>query len=157
MEKIYYSYNDIHHQCISLAKNIINEYQPDIILAISGGGLIPARIMRNIIERPIVSITVKYYNDNNEIMNTPILIQSIDSKILENKKILIVDEVDDTRQTLDFVLHHIKNINIKQICVAVLHNKNKPKKYNPDNFENVKIFTSMDIDDKWIVYPRDEC
>ena len=46
MEKLYYTYDDISN----LIKNNINkiiDFNPDYIIAIGGGGLIPARIIRN--------------------------------------------------------------------------------------------------------------
>ena len=61
-EKLHYSYDDI----TNLIKNNIQkikEFDPDYIIAIGGGGLIPARIIRNYINRHIYVVTLSLYND----------------------------------------------------------------------------------------------
>ena len=88
-------------------------------------------------------------------MDCPEVIQWIDSDILKNKKVLIVDEVDDTGQTLDYIITILKTQNITDIAIAVLHNKKKHKKYN-HLFTNVKYFSGNIVEDKWIVYQWDK-
>ena len=108
MEKIYFSYQDIHNLCINLGNKICQDFEPDYILAISGGGLIPGRIIRNILKKPVISVAVSYYDSNDIIKSEPNIIQWIDSKIIENKKILIIDEIDDTGRTLAYLINKLK-------------------------------------------------
>ena len=51
--KIFCTYELIHLICKENVNNIISDFNPDIILAIGGGGLIPARILRSGINKPI--------------------------------------------------------------------------------------------------------
>ena len=150
MSKVYYSYNYISYSSINLANDIKKSFEPDYILAISGGGLIPSRIIRKVIDKPIISLTIKYYDDNDKIMETPNIIQWVDRELIENKKILIVDEIDDTGKTLDFIINRLKEFNPKELCLGVIFNKKKEKAYN---FEGIKYFCSEEIDDNWVVFP----
>ena len=152
MDKYYYEYNTIHREIQNKAQVIKNSFNPDIILAIGGGGLIPARILRTFINKPIYVISVKGYeetikNDNVEI------IQWLD-KDLSNKKVLIVDEVDDTRTTLKFCVDRLRKLNnVKHLGIFVVNNKIKNKVWNLD--DNIKYFSAKEMEDIWIVYPWD--
>ena len=43
-DKLFYSYNNIHNIIVSKS-DFIKQFNPDIILAIGGGGLIPAELL----------------------------------------------------------------------------------------------------------------
>ena len=63
MQKTYLTYKQIHKNIEAASKKIIESgFDPDFILAIGGGGLIPARIIRTFIKKPIISISVAYYD-----------------------------------------------------------------------------------------------
>lgn len=50
-------YNDIHRVCAETSKRIMeSEFHPELILAIDGGGFIPARIMRTFLKVPIKTV-----------------------------------------------------------------------------------------------------
>ncbi len=154
-DKLYYSYNDIHNLIYDLANKIKkSEFKPDYILAVGGGGFIPARMLRAFIDIPILSMTINYYDKNNEITNNPNIIQWIDNMnhMLEDKKILIIDEIDDKRRTLKYIINRLRNDNIKNLGVAVIHNKLKSKEVT---IENIPYFFADEIPDKWVVYPWD--
>jgi len=151
-DKLYYTYNNIHNLVYNLASKINeSDFKPDYILAIGGGGFIPARILRTFLDIPILSITINFYDKNDRISEHPNIIQWIDTKKLENKKILIVDEIDDTRRTLKYIVKSIKNDGIVDLGIAVIHNKIKKKEIEFD----IPYFSAIDIEDKWVVYPWD--
>ena len=151
--KLYYTYNDIHNLVVDLSNKILNsDFKPDYILAIGGGGYIPGRILRTFLKIPIVSVTINFYDSNNNIKNFPNVIQWIENFELENKNILIVDEIDDTRRTLKYIVSRLKKQNMKNLGVAVNHNKIKKKEIV---FNDIPYFSALDIEDKWVVYPWD--
>ena len=154
MNKLYYRYTDIHNLIIK-SSDEIKLFNPDLIIAIGGGGFIPARILRSLVDVPIYSVTLKLYNKDDEINDKVEVIQWLDLD-LSNKRVVIVDEVDDTRKTLSFCLNKLKqknNIYFNKTCVYVIHNKNKPKLGELDN--SIKYISSLNVEDKWIVYPWD--
>jgi len=149
-EKVNYSYDDI----TNLIKNNIQkikQFDPDYVIAIGGGGLIPARIIRNYIDRHIYVVTLSLYNDT-EMGNKIEIVQWVDLD-LKDKKVLIIDEVDDSRKTLDFCIEELKSKNnAENIGVFVLQNKIKNK---VSELNDIYYMCCEEVEDKWIVYPWD--
>ncbi|CCC67758.1 hypothetical protein NCAS_0A12000 [Naumovozyma castellii] len=123
-EKQYISYNNVHQLCQVSATKIKN-FKPDLIIAIGGGGFIPARILRTFLKEPgvptirIFAIILSLYEDLNtvgsvaeEVGVTVQRTQWIDYEQckldLVGKNVLIVDEVDDTRTTLHYALSELE-------------------------------------------------
>lgn len=186
--KVYISYNHIHKLCQQTAKDILAKGErPDIIIGISGGGLIPARIIRSFLKSkgekniPIQAIGLSLYEtlkNGEEVMGKEVIrTQWLDFSALESnldsligKKILIIDEVDDTRTTLHYavneLLKEIKEQQVRlnrldvetQLSVFVIHNKDKPKKAEiPDEMlQNGGSYIAAEtVPDSWLVYPWD--
>ncbi|KAG7919613.1 hypothetical protein KL905_003478 [Ogataea polymorpha] len=156
MDKRYISYNNVHQLCQRAAETL-KPLDVDLMIAIGGGGFIPARILRTFLKqqnRPnlrIFAIVLSLYEDLNTVSTQEEQagaevkrIQWINYKEsgvdLCNKKILIVDEVDDTRTTLHYALRELQKDAARQarekgladpntqFFVFVLHNKDKPKR-----------------------------
>ncbi|EER44769.1 xanthine phosphoribosyltransferase [Histoplasma capsulatum H143] len=86
---------------------------------------------------------------------------------LIGKNVLIVDEVDDTRTTLEYAVRELqKDVQVAQqqlgregetttFSVFVLHNKNKDKKGTlpTDMMENGRYLAAVTTGDVWICYP----
>jgi hypoxanthine phosphoribosyltransferase len=65
-----------------------------------------------------------------------------------------VDEVDDSRSTLEFCLRELLRHAPKEIAVAVLHNKIKEKRGRlPPEIRH--YFVGEVLEDRWICYPWD--
>lgn len=158
-QKLYISYELIHKLCQQAAKEIKASGKTiDLIIAIGGGGFIPARILRSFIKEkgkkniPIQAIGLSLYEQltdspeeqiGKEVIRTQWidfgnLSQHFDSLI--GKNIIIVDEVDDTRTTLHYALTELEK-DVKEIqkklgredettefSIFVLHNKQKDKR-----------------------------
>ena len=150
MKKYYISYNEIHNIIQKLSVEILKDFQPDFIISITGGGLIPSRIIRNYLKCDILCFGVKLYNAD-DTMNDEIVKYQLLENNLENKKVLIVDEVDDTRTTLEYVIKEIKELNPKKIGACVIHNKNKVKKGKIPSY--CSFFVGENIEDMWVAYP----
>lgn len=157
IKKIYFTYNQIHRTCQSLAQSIIGSgFQPDLTVAIGTGGFIPARILKTYLGRPILTVGVALYNDKNEIDGSPRKIQWIDEveRKLKGKKVLLIDEIDDSRMTLAYCLRELLSHEPAEIAVAVLHCKNKEKK---DEIPAAvrQYWAGEYLEDHWVVYPWD--
>ncbi|ODV59887.1 xanthine phosphoribosyltransferase [Ascoidea rubescens DSM 1968] len=189
VKKLYISYNNIHKLCQETAEKLKAESnKPDIIIAIGGGGFIPARILRSFIREqgekniPIQAIGLSLYESmgNNSTIDTigkeVVRTQWLDFGAIDKhfdtligKKILIVDEVDDTRTTLYYALTELKkdvrNQAIKLgrsdektiFSVFVLHNKDKPKKEDlpKELMDSGRYLAARTVPDIWIAYPWD--
>jgi uncharacterized protein len=101
--------------CQESATQILEEFNPNVMIAIGGGGFVPARILRTFLKRtgakniPIVAIGLSLYEDIPQkdgpeeeagvaVVRTQWLdFSTIGGQDLIGKRVLIVDEVDDTR------------------------------------------------------------
>ena len=156
-DKFYVSYNTVHKLIKDLALKIKDsDFDPDVIVAIGSGGFIPARIIKTFINRPIFAVGISYYGIDNKHRNHPTKIQWIDEvqEQLKGKKLLLIDEVDDTRATLGYCVGELLKYEPEEIAVLVLHNKRKEKDINfPDEIK--RYYPAMEVDDIWIKYPWD--
>ena len=157
-QKIWYTYDDIHRVIKALAEKIRNSgVKYDAMIAIGGGGFIPARMLRCFLEIPIYAVTTAYYDSDNEGQVTEEVkkVQWLDPvpEALRGKNVLVVDEVDDSRVTMEFCLTELLKEDFGTIGVAVLHEKIKAKAGKIP--EGIPYFSGITVDDWWINYPWD--
>jgi hypothetical protein len=157
MEKRYFTYQDIHKTAKSMAERVqASGFAPDVIVAIGTGGFIPARIIRTFLGKPILAVGIAYYDANDKPTEFPRKVQWIEEaeRHLAGKRILLIDEVDDSRTTLEYCIRELMNHHPSEIAVAVLHNKDKHKRGAIP--EEVSLYiVGEDLPDVWIVYPWD--
>jgi uncharacterized protein len=85
---------------------------------------------------------------------------------LIGKNVLIVDEVDDTRTTLEYAVRELENdvetarkqqgkSEKARFSIFVLHNKDKPKKGHlpQDMVDENRYLAAVTVSDVWICYP----
>ncbi len=157
MEKYFFTYEDIHRTSLDISRRVkASGFEPDVIVAIGSGGFIPARIMRTFLCKPILAVGVAYYDADDRACELPRKVQWIEEaeKKLAGKRILLVDEVDDSRVTLEYCIHELLRHQPSEIAVAVLHNKLKAKKASIPS-EVKRYFAGLEIEDRWVCYPWD--
>ncbi|KAL8913973.1 MAG: hypothetical protein Q9171_001358 [Xanthocarpia ochracea] len=186
VEKVYVTYNEVHKLCQASADRILNDFRPNLMIAIGGGGYVPARILRSFLKRPsapnipIQAIGLSLYeqlpstNPSNPV-ETPgtkvtrtqwLDLSSLEMANLVGKNILIVDEVDDTRTTLEYAVKELqKDVQTAaeklgsdektQFSIFVLHNKDKTKKGQlpPEMMDEGRYLAAKTVLDVWICYP----
>ncbi|KAI0477105.1 hypothetical protein GGR56DRAFT_635876 [Xylariaceae sp. FL0804] len=195
VEKIYVTYNDVHKLCQEAAPAMLASFQPQLMIAIGGGGYVPARILRSFLKRPgsgspnipIQAIGLSLYEElpmSHAANATAGPVDAIGTRVtrtqwldlsalgeMENlvgKRILIVDEVDDTRTTLEYAVRELeKDVEAArqklgrdasektQFCIFVLHNKDKQKKgVLPSHImDESRYMAARTVGDVWICYP----
>ena len=162
----------------------MNDFQPSLMVAIGGGGYVPARILRSFLKKPgspnipIQAIGLSLYESlgtdtpveeaGTKVKRTQWLdLSSLEMANLIGKKVLIVDEVDDTRTTLEYAVRELqkdvaaaakqagRGAEDTEFSVFVLHNKDKPKKGRlPDDMINDnRYLAARTVPDVWINYP----
>lgn len=94
-------------------------------------------------------------------------LSSLEMANLVGKNILIVDEVDDTRTTLEYAVKELqKDVETARqklgrdglqtkFSIFVLHNKNKSKKGHlpQDMLDENRYLAAKTVEDVWICYP----
>jgi hypothetical protein len=157
MDKYWFTYEDIHKTALDISNRVkASGFEPDVIVAIGSGGFIPARIMRTFLGKPILAVGVAYYDADDKPCELPRKVQWIEEaeKKLSGKRILLVDEVDDSRTTLEYCVRELLRHRPAEIAVAVLHNKLKEKRGAIPS-EVKRYFAGLDVKDRWICYPWD--
>ncbi|KAJ0109716.1 hypoxanthine guanine phosphoribosyltransferase [Diaporthe amygdali] len=186
VEKLYVTYNDVHKLCQESAAHILDNFKPHLMIAIGGGGYVPARILRSFLKKtgspniPIQAIGLSLYETlSDTVVEEPgkkvtrtqwLDLTSLgEMKNLIGKKILIVDEVDDTRTTLEYAVKELeKDVEAArqklglegedaktEFSIFVLHNKNKQKKGTlpAEMMDNGRYMAARTVGDEWICYP----
>ncbi|EGS19994.1 xanthine phosphoribosyltransferase-like protein [Thermochaetoides thermophila DSM 1495] len=185
VEKLYVTYNDVHKLCQEAAPKILNDFKPDLMIAIGGGGYVPARILRSFLKQPgspnipIQAIGLSLYEklpnsgdkDVEEAGTKVTRTQWLDMSALGEmsnlvgRRVLIVDEVDDTRTTLEYAVRELQkdveearskiNSDKKtEFAIFVLHNKDKQKKgILPEDILKNHYHAARTVGDEWICYP----
>jgi hypoxanthine phosphoribosyltransferase len=123
-----------------------DKYRPDLVIAVARGGYVPARLLCDYLDiYNLTSIRISHYlGGANKIKSAKLSIPlNLD---ISDMDILLVDDVDDTGETLQLALEHIQNFNPARIKVAVLHHK-KISTITPDYYAQ-KI-----VKWRWITYP----
>jgi len=174
------TYNEI-HDLIKASAEKIAEFKPNMLIAIGGGGFFPARVMRTFLKDastqrniPIHAIGLSLYESlpgttadqiGNEVIRTQWLGPET-SKTLLGRRVLIVDEVDDTRKTLHYALSELRKDIEKELekvseaerealrtkfAIFVVHNKLKPKLATLPS--DVPYYAGAEVDDVWLDYP----
>ena len=155
--RLRFSYADLHQTIADGVEKIIaSDFQFDVILAIGGGGFIPARILRTYVEKPLIAISLARYHPDEPPSEIPYKLQWVEgvNNMITGKRVLLVDEVDDERTTLAFAIGELMAEDPAEIGVFVMHNKLKPKKAEfPEAVKHV--FVGKDIEDVWVDYPWD--
>jgi uncharacterized protein len=100
-----------------------DNFHPDVVAGVVRGGLIPARILVDLLETSqFVTLQIEHYKGIGVSMDKPILTQPISAPV-KGKKVLVVDDIADTGKSLSLAIAHLKQQGTKQIKTATLYYK----------------------------------
>ncbi len=121
-------------------------YRPDVVIAIARGGYVPARLVCDFLDiYDLTSVRITHYTAGSSKEETARLSSPLCMDI-KGLKVLIVDDITDTGDTVQVALQHIREFGPAELKVAVLQHK-KQSKLKPD-FYAPKI-----VQWRWIIYP----
>jgi hypoxanthine phosphoribosyltransferase len=121
-------------------------FQPDVIVAVARGGYVPARLLCDFLGvYNLASIRIAHYEAGAH-MSPQARLSSPLSLDVHGLKVLLVDDVNDTGDTLTLAIEHIRSFKPAQLKVAVLQHK-QVSPVNPD-FYAQKILAW-----RWLIYP----
>ena len=121
-------------------------YRPDLVIAIGRGGYIPARILCDLLSLSrLTSVKAEHWGtpaekENRAVIRYPLCIP------IEGAKVLIVDDVTDTGESMALVLEYVKALGPSEVRTAVLQHK-EVSRFKPDYFAVICPVW------RWIVYP----
>ena len=121
-------------------------YHPDIIIAIARGGYVPARLVCDFLDiYNLTSIRVAHYAAGSHKQQTARLSSPLNIDV-HGLRVLIVDDVSDTGDTLQVTLEHVHSFNPAEVKIGVLHHK-IVSDIEPDFY--AKKITKW----RWLIYP----
>lgn len=105
-------------------QEIINStFVPDVIVGVSRGGWVPARILCDLLNAPaLANIGVEFYTGIGETKSRPRLAQPL-SLTVSGKKVLLVDEVAETGGTLKLAKEHILREGAEELRTVTMYTK----------------------------------
>ncbi|MEM0057138.1 MAG: phosphoribosyltransferase [Candidatus Geothermarchaeota archaeon] len=138
--------SDIYSHVIKIANKIKESgIKIDLIVGIARGGLIPARILSDLLLIPRVKIIhAGFYISPGRTLHSPIIYTSIDKGDVEGKNILLVDDVADTGETLLAIKEHLVKNGAASVYVAVIYKK-------PWNKAEIDFHAKET--EAWIIFP----
>ncbi|NIM44428.1 MAG: phosphoribosyltransferase [Nitrososphaeria archaeon] len=139
------SWDQIYELLLRLAEKIGRDrFHPDVILGICRGGWPPARVMSDLLENPeLANVKVEFYIGISEVKSKPVITQPV-STSMENKRVLIMDDVADTGESLVLVKEDVNKHGAKEIKIATIYFK-PWSKITPDYYEKETKC--------WVVFP----
>jgi len=139
------TWNQLYKDIVNLSYKIkLYGFRPDIIVAIARGGWVVGRILSDLLDQPnVTDMHIKFYTNVAETLREPIIVETI-GKDVRNKKVLLVDDVSDTGESLNKAYKYINDNKPSEIKVATVYIKPWTK-FVPDFYTRVI--------DKWIIYP----
>jgi uncharacterized protein len=143
MERL--TWKRIESMCKALARKVNKSgYKPEIIIGISRGGWIPARILSDMLcVYQVASIGVCFYKGVGLTNEKPKLTQDLNVDI-KGKRVLLVDDVADTGESLVLARQKVLELSPSEVRVATLHYK-PHSKFLPEFYAEKST--------SWLVYP----
>ena len=157
MSKKNFGWDTITSMSLKLADQVRkSNWRPDYIVGLTRGGLVPAVLLSHELEVPCETLKVALRDGEEQEHN-----YAMAEDAYNGKKILIVDDINDTGETLHWIQkdwpdgcypddERWNSVWGDNVRVAVLHNN------NPSKFTNVTYVASeidKEKDPSWIVYP----
>ena len=139
------TWTQIYNLLLNQSRKICSSsFKPEVIVGISRGGWLPARILSDLLENPnLANVKVECYTGIAEPRSQPVLTQCVSINV-SGKKVLVVDEVIDSGKSLQLATAHIIEQGAIEVKTATLYHKLRVA-FKPDFCEKQ---TSC-----WVVFP----
>jgi len=130
----YVSWNEIEEWTKGIMKMIIKDnYNPDIIIGIARGGLVPARMVADyLFKKDLLSIKTEHWGLTATMDGKAVLKEKLNYDVT-GKKVLIVDDITDTGESMKLSYNYIKSLNpaeLKTTSMLYVNGSN----YTPDYY-----------------------
>ena len=125
-------------------------FRPDVMAGVSRGGLVPARILSDLLlaEKHKVTLAIMqvgFYSGIDKTHKEPIIYQDLPGHVY-GKKILLVDDVSDSGVSLEYAIQYLRMKKPAEIKIATLY-------YKP--WSSLKPDFYIEETSSWIVFPHE--
>ena len=141
------SFNDVLRLSRVLARKIkASGYMPDLIVAIGRGGYVPGRLVSDfLLFNDLTSMKIEHYARAADMRKEARIKFPIPVDIT-GKKVLIVDDVTDTGETLNLAVNYALSLKPANVRTAVLQHKTCSA-FTPD------FYAQKILKWRWVIYP----
>ncbi len=138
---------EVQRLCRRLAGLVMaSGYHPDIVIAIGRGGYIPARLLCDYLDiMALTTIKVEHYLSGASRQEQAVVRYPLKADI-RDLRVLLVDDVNDTGDTLDAAIQHLNTFHPAEIRTAVMHHKVTTR-------YTVEYYARKVIKWRWLIYP----
>jgi hypoxanthine phosphoribosyltransferase len=134
----------------------LDDFKPEVILGISRGGWIPARLLSDMFEARyllegeltssvLATMQIKFYTAIAETHTKPVISQDVGVDIFQ-KRILLIDDLADSGESLECALDYLKLKDPKEVKIATLL-------FKP--WSKVKPHYYAEEASDWVVFPHE--
>lgn len=123
-----------------------DNYDPDVVIAVARGGLAPARILVDYLQKKyICTFQMGHWDDEASLSEKPKIVFPLPDVDLTGKRVLVVDDVSDEGGTMEGVVSYLKS-RVREIRTVVLVSKADSRlkaDYCPETMD----------DWRWVMFP----
>jgi hypothetical protein len=116
---------------------------PDIVVGISMGGIIPAVVIADSIGVNVETLRVRFYEGVDDRGENPQIVQDIPVDI-NGKRVLLVDDVVDSGRTIRLVREHLHRKGAKEVTLCTIY-------YKP--WSEIRPELYEEETGSWIIFP----
>jgi hypoxanthine phosphoribosyltransferase len=141
------SWSEVQRQCLRLAGMIRESgYRPDLIVAIGRGGYVPARLLCDYLHiMDLTSIRLEHYLPGAARQKKTRIRYPLKADI-KGLRVLLVDDVNDTGDTLVAATEHLQTFHPADLRTAVIHEKTV-------SCTSADYYARRVIEWRWLIYP----
>jgi uncharacterized protein len=126
-------------------------YTPDVVVGITRGGLVPAVYVSHYFNAPLKTIEVSFRDSG-----VKESVADLVSLLQKGKKLLFVDDICDSGETLEWIYKEIESYNQRYVALlktmVLIHNLGCTKA-NPDYYGTEINKTEQNV---WVVFPFEQ-
>lgn len=144
MKFIVPTWDEIYEVALSLAPKVLVDIPFDVIIGVSRGGLVAARIFSDLLEvRDVITVPLEHYRGIDVLED--VKVGKIDLPDLHDRSVLLIDDIADSGASLqkisELLIHKIYRL--KTLCLF----KKNSSTFTPDFYQKET--------DAWIIFPWD--
>ena len=162
MKKVFLSWRNVEKHCQEILRQIhLDNWQPDYVVGITRGGLVPANLISQYLNIPMETLKVSLRDDSSQPESNLWMAEDA----FQGKKILIIDDINDSGATLNYIkedwsssclCNHPDWNNVwgKSVRVATLIDNESSNSELDIRYSGVTINKAEE--DQWIVFPWED-
>ena len=117
--------------CRALALRVARDYDPEVVIGIARAGVIPGAVVASILRVDFHSMKISRREGDEQVRARPAILSSAPS-LARERRILVVDEIASSGETLRMAMSALRNVAPEEIRTATCFVR--PRGYKPDYF-----------------------